>query len=156
MHPHADLSELRHGAGYVHRIAAEPIELGDDQHVVEFEPIHEAIEAAALAGGDASGNRLGDDAPRLDLEACGLNLQHLIFRRLPEGGDSDIGEGAGHGRFPSEKGVRNLTFVRNYSKLIFGRPGTTCPKTNDYGRVTRSSFTRRPALCRLVGEAAVR
>ena len=39
MDPHRKLGELRHRGAHVHHIAAEAIELGDDQHVAGFQPV---------------------------------------------------------------------------------------------------------------------
>ena len=39
MDAHPKLGELRHRAAHVHDIAAEPIELGDHQHVTGFETV---------------------------------------------------------------------------------------------------------------------
>ena len=60
-----------------------PIELGDDENVSGLQLVHEADETAPLSGGDAARDRFGDDAARLDREACGFDFAYLVFGRLP-------------------------------------------------------------------------
>jgi hypothetical protein len=57
---HAKFGGLRHRAAHVHDIAAEPIKLGDRQHVTGFEAVEEPSEPAPLRSGDVARNRLGD------------------------------------------------------------------------------------------------
>ena len=51
MDSHLHLSELLDRSSNVHRIAPEPIELGDDQYVIAFKPIHKLAKAVPLYGG---------------------------------------------------------------------------------------------------------
>ena len=54
MNPHPKFGELRDCAADIHDIAAEAIELGDDQDVPGFEAVEDTREAAALCGGDVA------------------------------------------------------------------------------------------------------
>src|SRR3954463_8640017 len=75
-------AEPRQRASDIHGVATEPIELGDDQHVTDLEPIDESGEAGPLSDGDAPRDRLGDDATRLDLEAGRLDFGELVVDGL--------------------------------------------------------------------------
>src|SRR3954465_8119020 len=86
MDAHPKFGELCHCGADIHHIAAEPIELGDHQHVTGFEAIKEAREPAPLRGSDISGYRLSDHTPGLDLEAGCRDLLQLVVRRLACGG----------------------------------------------------------------------
>jgi len=63
------------GAGNVHRVATEAVELGDDEHVAVFEPVEQPGKALALLGRDRPGDGFGDHPPRLCHEAGGLDLE---------------------------------------------------------------------------------
>ena len=53
--------EMRSGfSSTVLYVSAEPIELGDDEHVPGFEFIHQSRETPALRNGDAARDGLGD------------------------------------------------------------------------------------------------
>src|SRR3954454_18790565 len=99
MDAHPKFGELCHCGADIHHIAAEPIELGDHQHVTGFEAIKEAREPAPLRGSDISGCRLSDHTPGLDLEAGCRDLLQLVVRRLAGGGHAKIGKGARHRGF---------------------------------------------------------
>jgi hypothetical protein len=134
MNPDSDIGELGDGAADIHGVAAEAIKLGDHQHVAGFEFVEKAGEPAALGGGDAPRDRLGDDPARFDIEAGGRDLLDLVLGRLTGGRDTYIGEGTRHGGFSSGKDVRKVLAVRNDLKLIFGQAFAGCPNTNDSGQ----------------------
>jgi hypothetical protein len=51
-------------------------------------------------------------AAELDLEAGSTDFLQLVIRRLADGGDVEVSEGARHGQISSEKAVRNLPPVQ--------------------------------------------
>ena len=77
-------------------VTAEPIELGDDEHVPGFEFIHQSRETPTLRNGDAARDGLGDYTAWLDVEAGRFDFLNLVFGGLSGRGDTDIGKGAWH------------------------------------------------------------
>lgn len=73
---------VAHGAADVHGVAAEAVELGNDEDVLRLQPIEQTRKPAALGSGNTTGDGLGDNAARLDSEAGGLDLLELVVGRL--------------------------------------------------------------------------
>ena len=85
------------GGADVDRVAAEAVELCDDENVAGLQLVHEPGKAAALRDGGTARNRLGDNPARLDMKAGGFDFLNLVFGGLSGRGDADIGKGAWHG-----------------------------------------------------------
>lgn len=73
-----------------HGVAAEPVELGDHQHVAGLQSVEQAREAAALCGGDAARDGLSHDPTGLNAETSGLDFLELIIGGLARGGNANI------------------------------------------------------------------
>jgi len=123
-----------HGRAHVHGIAAESVELGDDQHVAGLQPVGQAREASALGDGDAAGDGLGHDPAGLDAETRGLDFLSLVVSGLTEGGDANVGEGARYGADSSEKGIRNLPHILKPEQPTSGQGTRRCPETDGFGQ----------------------
>src|ERR1700677_3020924 len=98
MDPHTHLGQSGDGGGDVDRVPAQPIQLGDDQHVILLELVQQLDEARPLLDGGTARHRLGDDTAWVDLESGGFDLLDLVLCGLTGGGNPDVGEGARHGR----------------------------------------------------------
>jgi hypothetical protein len=93
--------QLGHRDRDVQGIAAEAIELGNDQHVSSLEPFHQLHEAGTQLDRRAARNGFGHHAILVDLETAHLDLADLVLGRLAACGDADRGEGVG--------GIRTLS-----------------------------------------------
>ena len=76
MNANAEPGQSVDGGAHIHGVAAQAIELGDDQNISGLQLVHEADETAPLRGGDAAGDSFGDDAARLDIEARGFDFPY--------------------------------------------------------------------------------
>tara|TARA_R110001606_G_scaffold365537_1_gene520439 strand:- start:11759 stop:12016 length:258 start_codon:yes stop_codon:yes gene_type:complete len=73
------------GLRHIHRVAAEPVHLRDNQHVPLLQPIDQAGEHRPLLRGHTARDRLGNDPPFRDAEAGRLQLLHLVLDSLLDG-----------------------------------------------------------------------
>lgn len=86
--------EISDGAGHIHCVAAEPVELGDDEDVAILQPVKQPGKALALFRRNRPGDGFGDDPPRLRCKASGFDLVLLVVGRLVDGRHTQIGKGA--------------------------------------------------------------
>ncbi len=97
VNPDADRCQRIDGASNIHGIAAETVELGDDEYVTGFQSIDQAPERRSLHCRRAAGDGFGNNLARLDGEAGGFHLAYLVLGGLTDGGDTGVEESAGHG-----------------------------------------------------------
>ena len=88
----AERVELIDSLPHIHGVAAEPVELGDDENVALLQPIDQPGEARPLGGRDRPGDGFGDDTARLDLETGGADLAELVVGGLLDGRDASVSE----------------------------------------------------------------
>lgn len=137
MNAHAHRGQLFDGLAYVDRVAAEPVKLRYEQHVVRLQLVDQLCEAGPLAGRDAAADAFGYDAVRLHAEACARDLVDLVEWCLFFGADAGIEKRSAHGCAPRGvygKGVRILRHVQNLSRVIFGHMRAACTKASGFVR----------------------
>jgi hypothetical protein len=70
VNPHAHVAELGDRRGDVDRVPAQPVQLGDDQHVILLQLVQQFDETRPLLDCRTTGHGFGDDATRIHF---GLN-----------------------------------------------------------------------------------
>lgn len=83
-----------HSAPNVIRVAAQPVQLGNQQDVSFLQSIHQPCEEFALHSGDRAGDCLGKHSLRLNGEPCGADLSYLVVGSLVGGADPVVFEGS--------------------------------------------------------------
>ena len=84
MNANAETGQSVDGGAHVHGVAAQTIELGDNQNVSRLQLVHKAYKTAPLSSGDAAGDGFGDDAARFDRKARRFDFTYLVFGSLPD------------------------------------------------------------------------
>jgi hypothetical protein len=84
MNPNVECCEHIDRGADIHGVAAQAVELGDNQNIIGFEPVDQAVEGRALHCRRTAGDGLGDDAGGLDGEAGAPDLGNLVLGRASE------------------------------------------------------------------------
>ncbi len=89
---YAHLFQPGHGGADVDSIPAEPVQLGNDQHITPFHLVQQPAEPFATGDGHRPGYGFCDNAVRLHPETRRFNLLTLVFRSLLCGRDPGMGQ----------------------------------------------------------------